>query len=249
MPETETPPDWRSGITEINRSAVAKYESIDGLAQGYGELVSRLGNTVKLPTDKSTPEEVSSFYTRLGRPDTSDGYNRPQLSEGKDYDEELIGGMQTAAFDEGLTNSQFIKLAERYLAIQGKKDEAKEAESARAEEETDRSLRELWHVDYDKNIEISRRARRELVTGDLGEQFKALLEDSGLGNNSIFIQGFLEMGKKMLPDTLITSDGAPAKLDDDYTPSHIHSPEMYRNAEDEEGKKARAWFVKRGHTY
>ncbi len=248
---TENPatPDWRSGITEANRSGVAKFDSVDALAGSYAELERAYSGTVKLPTDKTSPEERSSFYTRLGRPDTSDGYVRPDLPDGNGYDEDLIGGMQTAAFDEGLTSDQFSKLIQRYLAIQGKKDEAKEAESARAEEETDRSLRELWHVNYEKNIEVSRRAMRELIKGDLGEQFKTVIEDSGLGNNSVFIQGFSEIGKQILNDTLITSDGTPPKLDDDYTPSHVHSPEMYRNAEDEEGKKARAWFVKRGHMY
>lgn len=241
--------DWRGEISEQNRSGIAKFDSLDKLAGGYIELERAYGGTVKLPTEKSTPEEVSSFFTRCGRPDTSDGYNRPSLPEGKNYDEDLIGGMQTAAFEEGITDKQFGKMVERYLAIEAKKAETKDVETARVQEETTRALKELWHVEYDKNIEIARRAMRELVTGDLSESFKALIKDSGLGDNAVFIQGFQEIGSKILSDTLITPDGAPLKLEDDYMPSHPHSPEQYAHGEDEESKKARAWFTKRGHIY
>ncbi len=157
--------------------------------------------------------------------------------------------MRTAAFDEGITDNQFAKMVERYLAIETKKAETADAETARVQDETDKTLRQLWHVEYDKNIEVARRAMRELVKDDLGEQFKVLIEDSGLGNNAVFIQGFREIGSKILNDTLITSDGVPVKVDDSYVPSSPNSPEMYRNADGEEGERARAYFTKHGHIY
>ncbi len=245
----QAPTDWRTGISEENRSAVAKFTDVDGLAKGYSELQSAYSGTIKLPTDKSTPEDLSSFYNRCGRPDTSDGYTRPDLPEGKEYDADLIGGIQTAAFDAGITSKQFSSLVERYLAIETKRAETQAAETARVQEETDRGLRELWHADYDKNLEVARRAMRELVTDDLGEQFKVAIEESGLGNNSVFIQGFLEIGKKILNDSLVKSDSTGPVVADDFVPSHPQSPEMYRNGETDEDKKSRAYFEKRGHVY
>lgn len=249
LDQVEAPTDWRSGISEQNRSAVAKFTDLDSLAKGYGELQSAYGGTVKIPTEQSTPEDVSSFYTRCGRPDTSDGYNRPQLPEGKEYDEALVGGIQTAAFELGISDKQFGGLIDRYLAIEGQKAEEKAAEGARVAEETDAALRKLWHVEYDKNLEVARRAMRELVKDDLGEQFKAVIEDSGLGDNAVFIQGFKEIGSKILSDSLVTSDSTGPVVEADFVPSHPNSPEMYRNADDEEGKKSRAYFEKRGHVY
>ncbi len=241
--------DWRSGIAEEDRSTVARFDTVGSLAKGYKDLYTDYSGRVKLPTDESTPEEKSSFYTQCGRPETSDGYTRPELPEGKEYDEALIGGMQTLAFDAGITNSQFGKLIERYLEIEGKKVEASETEAAQLREVTDRELKELWHVDYDKNIEIAQRAKRELVTGELGEQFTALLDESGLGNNSVFVQVLHAIGSKTLSDTLVTSDGAPPKPEKGFVPSHPNSPDMYANGEDEESKKSRAYFTARGHTY
>lgn len=240
--------DWRSGIAEDDRSITARFNTVGDLAKGYNELSTAYSDTVKLPTEKSPPEEVRAFYQKQGCPDTSDGYNRPQLPEGDTYDEDLIGGMQTAAFEEGITDKQFGKLIERYLAVEVKKAEAKEVEDGRVQEETTRALKELWHVDYDKNIEVARRAMRELVTGDLVEPFKTLIEESGLGNNPVFIRGFQEIGSKILNDTFVKSDST-TKLEADYTPAYPNSPEMYRNAEDEEGKKGRAWHEKQGHIY
>ncbi len=243
-----TTQNWRDSVLEEYRSGVAKFGTANDLAKGYVELEKSTGGKVKLPTEESTPEEKSSFYTKLGRPDTSDGYNRPDLPDGKTYDEALVGGMQTAAFEEGLTSSQFTKLVERYLAIETQQAESSEAERVRVQEETDRALKEQWGGEYDKNIEVSRRALKELVPGELGEQFSALIEESGLGDNLVFIQGFQAIGSKTLDDTLVKSDSAPA-VEKDYTPSHPNSPEMYKNSETDEGKKARAYFEKRGYTY
>ena len=241
--------DWRSGIAEEDRSTVARFDSVGSLAKGYKDLYSDYSGRVKLPTDESTPEERSSFYTQCGRPETSDGYTRPELPEGKQYDEVLIGGMQTWAFDEGITDAQFSKGVERYLAIEGKKDEESDAQAEQVREITDRELKELWHVDHPKNIEIAQRAMRELVPGELGEKFKAVIEESGLGNNSVFIQAFHATGAKNLDDTLVTSDGAPPKREKDYVPSHPNSPDMFAHGEDEESKKARAYFIAKGHVY
>ena len=221
-----------------------------GFLKSYTELESAMGSRVKVPTDESTPEEKSAFYTKCGRPDTPDGYAMPTLPEDKSFDESLVGGMKTMAFEEGWTGKQWTKAVERYLAIEKQGAESRDAEAARLEQETDRTLHEQWGAEYDKNIEVSRRAFRELVPGELGEQFAALIEDSGFGNNLVFIQAFREIGAKMLDDTLVKSEGqVKAETGDGYTPSHPNSPDMYKNAEDEEGKKARAWFTARGHTY
>lgn len=253
MPEVETPivePVASNWYPDEYKDVVSqKGWDASGFLKSYTELEKALSVRVKIPTEESTPEEKSSFFTRLGRPDTSDGYTRPELPEGKDYDKDLIGGMQTAAFEEGITQKQFSKLVERYLAIQGKKAEDDEVSDTQAVEEHDRVLKELWHVNYDANMEIARRGLRELVAGDLGEKFQKLIKDKGLEYDSVLLQAFHEMGSKILDDTLITSDGAPPKLDDDYVPSSPNSPEMYRNAEDDEGKKARAYFEKKGFRY
>ncbi len=252
MAELETPQaptDWRTGVSEENRSGVAKFDTVDSLARGYSELQSAYGGTIKLPTEKSTPEERSSFYNRCGRPDTADGYIRPDLPEGKEYDADLIGGIQNAAFEAGVSNSQFSALIDRYLQIETKKAEDTQASAAQVQEETDRELRELWPVDHDKNLEIARRGMRTLVTGELGEKFKEVIETSGLGDNSVFIQGMYEIASKTMEDILVRSDSTGPVLDDKFVPSHPSSPEMYRNAEDDEGKKARAYFEKKGHIY
>lgn len=246
--DSPTSTDWRDGISESNRSGVARFETVDSLAKGYTDLLTSQSTSVKMPTDKSTPEEVSSFYTRLGRPETSDGYTRPQLPEGKSYDEDLIGGMQTAFFEGNGTDKLWVSLVERYLAIEGKKEEAKEAEESRAQEEHDKVLQELWHIHYDANMEIARRGLRDLVPGELGEKFRTLIKDKGLEYDNVLLQAMCEMGKKILPDTFVASDGTP-KVEKGYVPSHPNSPDMYRNADGDEGDKARAYFTAKGHIY
>ena len=245
--ETQTPQNWFPD--EYKEIVSQKGWDAGKFLKSYTELESALGSRAKVPTDESTPEERSAFYTKIGRPDTPDGYAMPTLPEDKSYDESLVGGMKTMAFEEGWTDKQWKSAVERYLAIETQTAEKQDAENVRQKEETDRTLREQWGAEYDKNLEITRRAFRELVPGELGEQFAALIEDSGFGNNLIFLQAFREIGSKMLDDTLVRGEGQVAAGEKEYVPSHPHSPEMYKNAEDDEGKKARAYFEKRGHRY
>lgn len=220
-----------------------------GFLKSYTELESAMGSRVKVPTEESTPEEKSAFYTKLGRPDTPDGYKLPELPEDKSYDESLVGGMKTMAFEEGWTDKQWEKAVERYLAIEKQNAEKQDAEAVRLHEETDRILREREGAGYDKYVEVSRRALRELVPGELGEKFTNLIKELGLDNNLIFIDGFHEMGSKMLDDNLVKSEGQVKVEAGDYTPSHPNSPDMYKFGDDDESKKARAYFEKRGFSY
>ncbi len=247
--QTQTAQSW---YPDEHKDIVAQkgWSGSGDAIKSYVELEKTMGGRVKVPTDESTPEERSAFYTKCGRPDTPDGYKLPELPEGKSYDESLVGGMKTMAFEEGWTDKQWTKAVERYLAIEKQGAEAKEAENARLEQETDRTLHEQWGAEYDKNIEIARRAFRELVPGELGEQFAILIEDSGFGNNLVFIQGFREIGAKMLDDTLVKSEGqVKVETGDSYVPSHPNSPAMYAHGDDDESKKARAYFIKKGYTY
>ncbi len=246
---------WKNGIERTLRynkdggDRLAKFDDNDstGLATSYLELESSLGTRVKMPDDKTTPEETSAFYRKLGAPETADGYTKPELAEGKTYDEEFLSQMSTAAVSEGITNKQFGKLIEKYLGIETAKAEEKIANQNREHDATVQQLQQEWAGQYDKNLKMSQRAWRELVPADLKEEFTAMLMEKGLDNNLIFTKISQILGSKMLDDTFI--NGAPPKGKPDYVPANINSPEMYSNGDSEECKNARVYFRARGHVY
>jgi hypothetical protein len=247
MAETETPTQeaFLDNIPPEYHSAISGFNDKAGLAKGYSELYSKMGSYVKPVTDESTPEEISTFYNKQGRPETPEAYTLPDLAEGKEYDKDLLGGMRTAAHETGLTDKQFTKLIQRYLDIEKQRAELTEGEVNRAAQESDRLLKEKWGAEYPANVELARRARDELIDDkELLEQFADMVETKypGLGNDPVFVQVFTGIGQKMLDDTLIKGVGQ-VKDDEDYKPQYSNpgSAGMYAAGDDEESKKARQW--------
>jgi hypothetical protein len=223
------------------------WDSADAAINGYRELEKSMGGRVKLPGEDSTPEERSAFYQKLGAKEKAEEYTRPELPEGKVYDEEVFNEFAAVAAAEGVSDTQFTRMIEKYLGIQEKSAEAKLEAENRESAATVEELQREWAGDYEKNIEISKRAIAELVPEDLREAFSELEIAKNLDNNLVFIKAMHAIGAQMMDDSLVK--GETPKPKDDYVPAHINSPEMYRFGEDEESSRARAYFEAKGFKY
>jgi len=217
----------------------------------YSQLEKSLGARVKMPTAESAAEEITAFYSKLGRPENPEGYALPVLPEGKKYDDEFMRGARATAFETNTTSAQFTKWVEWYLGVQKLKEEADAAEKKRAFEEADKALHEKWREDYDPNFEIVERACVDLIPDEaLRGKFAQLIDEKGLRNHPVFGEVFLGIGKSILDDTLVKGEGqVNTEGDKGYKPANPNSPDMYATGEDEDSKKARAYFRAKGHTY
>jgi len=240
--------NWKDSVAkEVRFSAdgndkLARFENPGSLAMSYLEMEKMASGKVKLPTDASAPEDVSAFYQKLGRPDSAEGYTLPQLAEGQVFDEAFLGEMRTVAHEAGVTDKQFGGLLAKYIGIQAQTQEAQLAADNAEAETTTQALQKEWVGDYDKNLEISKRALRELVPDEMKDQLVGLMTEKNLDNNVLFIKFLHSVGAKTLDDSYVKGDKIPEKKDD-YQPKYINSPEQYRNDETEEGAKARTWFT------
>jgi hypothetical protein len=245
---TEAPAtSWTESVTEEFRGGVSKFGDINALAKGYTELESSMGSRIKMPGDDATDEERGAFYQKLGRPDEATGYSRPELTEGQTFDEDFMAKMSAVAHQNGVSDKQFGKFIEETLIIQGQAEEAKvQAENMEAET-TQAELHKEWAGDYDKNLEMSKRALRELVPADMSESFVSIMTEKNLDNNITFIKAFQAIGAQMLDDTLVK--GTLPKGKEGYVPSNQNSPEMYAFGDSEECVNARAYFESKGHKY
>lgn len=244
-------PVWRDSVAEENRSGISKFETVDSLAKGYIELEKTMGSKVNMPGEDATPEQKSAFYSKIGCPETADGYDLPELPEGETYDEVVMGRLKTVAHEKGARNEVFSSLVSEYndiaKEIKQAKIEADEVEYTRHKDEGDAILHQLMGANYDKDIELSKRAYTEYATPEL----RAILDQdkyASLKNEPEFIKMWLKVAEKQMDDTFIKGE-LPEVEKDGYVPSHPNSPDMYKNGEDEDSKKARAYFTKRGYSY
>ena len=248
--ETEQKTEAAPWFSQENAEVVQRtgWKSPDDAIQSYRNLEKMDSGKVKIPTAESPADEVSAFYSKLGRPETAEGYKVPKVGEGQEVNKEFFGGMATIAHEAGMSDSQFSKMAEKYIAFEVQQREAELVEFNRYREESDRKLHETYGADYDANIELSKRAYTEYANDDL----KALLATDkfvGLMNEPAFIDMMVNIGKKNMDDTFVRSDGQTEVKKDDYVPASPNSPTMYETGDDEGSAKARAYFRSKGHIY
>ncbi len=109
-------------------------------------------------------------------------------------------------------------------------------------------LKEEWSKpgQYDANIEIMTRAVNEFFS----EESKTIFESTGIGNMAAIVKDLHNIGLKMLSDTIIKGSlPGESEEDKDYKPASPNSPEMYRNGDSEESKKAKRYFEAKGYKY
>lgn len=166
------PTDWRSMLPqEFQGSPTIKdVPDLATLVKNYEHTKAMVGNSVRLPTDEASaedisaiqqkilekahlglmkkpdlenPESVAEVYRALGRPEDVSGYTVPE-----DVNGELFGSMAETALELGLSNRQYEGLA-KTLADQ-QMAEYKQHEEARTQQVG--QLRGEWGPAFDQKI-------------------------------------------------------------------------------------------------
>lgn len=258
MPDPIEPPvaeptseAFLDNIDQQYHSGISGFKTKNDLAKGYGELYSKMGTAVQMPTEQSTPEEVAAFYNKTGRPEGPEGYDsfKPaEMPEGMQYDEKFEMTMRGIAHEAGISKTAMAKIVAAYNQYQASLFGSTQEQAKQAIADGDATQKKNWGADYDKNFEIVDRACAELIPQEeLRTQFAELVTSKGLRNNPVFAEVFLGIGKSMLDDTLVK--GQPPRGQADFVPSSPNSPDMYAFGDSDECKKARAYFRAKGHTY
>lgn len=238
-----------SWFSDENKEIVTQqgWKDPNDAIRDYSELQKSASGKIKMPTDESSAEEISAFYDKIRGVENAEGYDmpRPELPEGMTYDESFEKVIRGIAFEAGISKAQLKTLTEAYNKYQVEQFGIITAELTKTYDEGQKALKVEWKEDYDTNLEVAKRACRELG----GDDFIALLETNKLGNNPVFIKTFHNIGLKILNDTLIKGTQGGGDKKDAWKPQYPDSPEMYANDTSEEGEKARLWFTQKGHIY
>ncbi len=106
-----------------NDALLASYR---GLEKVFGLPEDRI---LALPDDPSAEGAMDAVYSRLGRPDSAEGYTK---AVGDDFQDEAFARIAETAFGAGVTDSQFKAMQESMSGIAGGVVEAQEAAAAAA---------------------------------------------------------------------------------------------------------------------
>jgi len=200
--------------------SVTKYGSLNDAIKGSLSLETMIGkDKVTLPSDKSTPEELSSFYNSIGRPEGVDGYETPNLELDsqllmKDNELEVF---KAKAHELGLTNKQFSELyALNSTMNQDGYNSMLEGQAA-GKQKTETALRTEWGEAYDAKVDGAQKVINGFFEGKIDESNKAAF--GALANSKGFIQAMSEIAGKLGEDGIsggkrqtLTPDEASTEL-------------------------------------
>ena len=129
------------------------------LARGYQNLEKLLGSE-KLPMPKGDDdvEGWNKLYTKLGRPETPEGYG---IKAADGQDPTLANAAASKFHELGLTEKQGQALTNWWAEQSQGLLDAQSAAQAQSAEQAIAELKNEWGNKYDENIELGRRAARE----------------------------------------------------------------------------------------
>ena len=199
------PPAWMEGegwTPELKGDkTLSKYKSPADLAVAHVNLQKMMGSKVDVPDVNTPPEKAQAFWSRLGVPDTPEGYTPPAIPEGYTLDENLMGGFRKLAHEVKISKEGADKLMSWYVAEELKKATGYQAEYAAEKEEGMKALRGEWGAAADQNIGLCQRVVAEFGGADV----QAVLNETGVGNDPRMVKFLAKLGRVMAEDGLMTT--------------------------------------------
>jgi hypothetical protein len=245
-PPASTPPagtDARDWLPEAFRAnpVFKDIASVEALAKSY-DGAARLvgldkGQVLRLPASEDAPEWADVF-TRLGRPESPDKYEFPELPG------QLVEGVEPAARDTFHKLGLSAKQARGVMELYGGQVQAAEAARLEKAEQVEAAvvadLRREWGDDFDNRLLAAQTAVRELGGPDLGKLMNEARMPDGtrLGQHPLLVKAFAEMGRRIAEPGDLRGGGGGTGGPASYTPDEA-AAEIKRLTSDTEFHAAR----------
>ena len=194
--------NWFDSLPEPIKTIpdITKYKTAEEFRKGYdnkNELIGRKG--VIIPTEKSTPEEVNSFFNTLGRPETPDKYKLSTL-EGLHPEIKITPETQKMFFETahkfGLTNKQADDLNKWFLSSVSANLTARDKAYNENVQKSMAQLKGEWGGEYEKNLTLAQRMVKTFGGNE------AMVAFGDLGNDPSVLKFLANIGKRFAEDSI-----------------------------------------------
>jgi hypothetical protein len=185
-------------------------ELLEQVAKGYINL-EKLPRGVVIPKDDAPQAEWDAYYEKAGRPKTPDEYGIPvQTPTRAAWSEEAQKIVLAKMHARGLTKRQAEGLLGDYLAMADETLTLDERNRNASAQEAYDAMKREWGGLTDRNVAMVQRAVHEFG----GEDLKAYLDESGLGNDPRFFKFVHRMAQPLVEDGYIAGENLGMKRDE-----------------------------------
>ena len=187
--------DWKSTLSDDlkNDPTLSNFKDVESLAKTVVHQQKVLGSRMPIP---KTDEEKLEVYNKLGRPETADKY---EVSIPNDYQsyipEQNLNEFKNVAHKIGLNNEQVKALVDYQINTINYEMENQPAQIEASRIESEKTLKEEWGYNYDKNVSKAKRALQVYGDPEIME-----LMNTEAGNHPAVIKMFARLGEDVTED-------------------------------------------------
>jgi hypothetical protein len=206
-----TEQNWLLSMPEDlqNDPTLNNYKNIEEMARGFVETKRMVGDRVKIPDENTPPEEAAKFFTRLGRPETPDGYEFTSITKPEPTGDIVLDQEATNTYtylksiqDKNLEVFKPIfhelniskvaadKLQQKYMEIVSENDKIAVLNYNKDKEQKLEVLKTRWGDDFETNK--TKAINTFMSFADPALQIT--VENEGWGNNPDFVELFHKIG-------------------------------------------------------
>ena len=218
--------------------SLQNFNKMDDFVKSYLHSQKLVGlDKIPVPNKHATDEDWKAVFSKLGSPETADGY-KYSLPEGHAVPEDTLKSFSEEAVKLGLLPNQADGIMKYYNDIvnQGVNDQTIKSEEARKVSEQD--LRKEFGSTYENKIT----GAKNLATATLGAEFlntTMLADGSKLGDNPQIVKAFANLSEKLSEDDIVKGD----------TPSYLSTNEINKQIASLQQPGSAYWDKKHpGHT-
>jgi hypothetical protein len=144
------------------KDTLAKYKSVPDMAKALANANQLIGKKLGVPTEKSSPEEVSAFRKAMGIPDSLDEYkfSPDQLPEGMTWSDEFAKPFAQIAHQHNVPPAAMKALANQFANYEAHKLDAIQATYDKQRTEAVQTLQKEWGSEFSKNIGLAQQAAK-----------------------------------------------------------------------------------------
>ena len=192
---------YRESINDATLKAYSeRFKDFEEVLKTHQTQRQELSDRIRIPSDKSSPEEMQKFRKSFGVPELPAGYEI-KLPDGlsmSDDDKAIIEAWRPIAHQHNVPAKAFNAMIAESLKLSKTLEEAFDKRLSTAQAETEAALKKEWSVDYDKNLALAKRA----AIGLGGDEFwnyldQAILEGGGkLASQPAMLRFLANIGRK-----------------------------------------------------
>lgn len=171
--------------------SLSPIKDVENLARSYVNAQRLIGaDKIPLPVNP-TDEDLDRIYSRLGRPESPDGYQIPV--DGNVVTEDVAQQFADISHKLRLTPDQASGVLEYYRSAVEQSSLASTESAIQLQEQAVAELKQEWGNAYEQQVEAAARAAQDFANPDMFNM--QLADGTRLGDNPEFIKAFAKIAE------------------------------------------------------